>query len=209
MESKKTIYDLPSEILQIILRMVIVGPNTGAYFCVNKFFNNTLNSMAKKYTLYNKFCCIVCYDHNFCRLTELNKVTNFGTLKKTIEIKGFKKQIIFDNVCNICLAKAFPRICVKCNVNFMSNYRGKNALCINCYDNFDMNNFIVLHVSESQDRCIRFKCCGCDCMLFASYYQFVTKAKTICYDCANNIGKKLIVLADGFPYVINTIRPTL
>ncbi len=197
----KTIYDLPYDILKIILRMVIVGPNTGAYFCVNKFFNNTLNGMAKKYTLDDKFCCVICYDYNFRRSIKF---------KNTSTIKPFKKQIIFDNICNVCYVNAFPHSCIQCNVKFMSTYTGKNVLCIGCYEKDEMKDLVVLHNLQLNNRHISFKCNKCRCDLFASYYQFVTpKTKTICYNCLNNISKKLIVSPHGFPYVINTICPTL
>jgi len=199
-----TFDDLPYDVIRIILRIVILGPNIPSYFCVNKTFNYVLNSMCKKYTKPNKFYCIVCYKSD-CLQYRITK-------GRTRWCGGIKTQIFFDNVCEDCLRTAKSKTCNQCHINFMSTFLGKpeKTLCENCYDNKEKHKLVVcqkkllVHTHTNKHSCVE-----CDCTLVSSYYDFVSeKRKTICPECYDKIGKKLIVIPNGFPYEINTYCPT-
>ncbi len=179
MDTIATINDLPDDILKIILRRVIVSSNIEAYFCINKRFTNILNNMSKKYGECDNFYCLVCSTRHFWRGG--NPLYN----------KRYNTQIIFDNVCNICMLKTKPITCTQCDINFMG-YDYKSKFCNICVGPIKIKNSVappsvVVDFGNYSCRC---KELGCE----------------KCYPTSEH-GNNTIVLPKGFPYEINTYCP--
>ncbi len=193
-----TINDLPNDVIKIILRRVIVTIDTEQYFFINKRFTVICNSMSQKYKRNKHFCCLICRDIDYTPLY-FNK-------------RSHNLRILFDNICNLCMTTALPAKCKYCKIIFMNTKRFLYNDCINCTELYNKMQLIVARNYGSPLACLlgpaNVICSHCKCKLMSQHPSYLNY-KLICQKCYDKIkiGDKLIVLPNGFPYVINIYCP--
>jgi hypothetical protein len=219
LNSNTTINDLPNDIFRYILRRLIVSPNMELYFFINKRINGILNNMSKKYKRDRHYCCIICNDigyspsyfpkkNLYSPLYAKNKNDYIGS-----QFRNHNLRILFDDICNTCLTSALPGKCNYCKIDFMMPKRSFKYGCINCFEKNNKKYFAVLKNYDTQISYLLgpddVVCIKCKCKLIPYPIKYNIN-DIFCKDCYDKIktDDKLIVLPEGFPYIINTYCPT-